>query len=68
VAGQVRPYYIHVVAIHVGGWLHENVPVGFMPELSKTGHGLLGQYGFFNLFKIQFDLPKGEIDLKEIKH
>jgi hypothetical protein len=41
------------------------VKVGFMPSLSKNGHGLLGQYGFFDLYSIKFDLLKGEIELKE---
>jgi len=40
------------------------VEVGFMPDLSKSGHGLLGQYGFFNLYTVKFDLLKGEVELK----
>ncbi|MEK7586333.1 MAG: hypothetical protein AAB453_00500 [Patescibacteria group bacterium] len=38
-----------------------------MPTLSKIGHGLLGQKGFFDLFKsvkFEFNGSKGEIELK----
>jgi hypothetical protein len=62
-----RPYYVHQVTLHIGGRKHPNVRVGFMPSLSKTGHGLLGQYGFFDLYTVKFDLPQGEIDLHEIE-
>jgi hypothetical protein len=65
VDGERREYYVHHVTLKIGGWRHENVRVAFMPSLSKTGHGLLGQYGFFNLYSVKFDLPKGEIELKE---
>lgn len=41
--------------------------VAFMLNLSKNGHGLLGQNGFFDLFKISFDKKKEEIELKENK-
>jgi hypothetical protein len=61
-----RPFYLHRVTLHVGNRAHPDVEVGFMPSLSKTGHGLLGQYGFFDLYRVGFDLPKGEIDLVEI--
>lgn len=64
VEGELRPYYVHYVDLEVGGWKHEHVPVGFMEDLSKNGHGVLGQRGFFDLYKVQFDFPKGEIELK----
>jgi hypothetical protein len=48
-----------------GGWTHPNVRVGFMASLSKNGHGLLGQHGFFALYSVKFDLRKSEIELKE---
>src|SRR4051812_5350719 len=65
VDGERREYYVHTITLKVGGWTHPNVRVGFMPSLSKNGHGLLGQYGFFDLFSVKFDLPRGEIELKE---
>jgi hypothetical protein len=51
------------VTLHLGDRAHPNVEVGFMPPLSKTGHGLLGQYGFFNLYTVKFDFPQGQIGL-----
>jgi hypothetical protein len=66
VDGERRQFYMHRVTLQVGDRAHHNVEVGFMPSLSKTGHGLLGQYGFFDLDRVIFDLPRGEIELQEI--
>jgi len=30
---------------------------GFTEDMNSKGHGLLGQHGFFDRFKVQFDLP-----------
>jgi len=52
VAGERRPVYFHPVEITVGGpggpafW----TVVGFMPQFSKAGYGLLGRNGFFDVF------------------
>jgi Aspartyl protease len=68
VAGQTRPYYVHDVEIEVGG-SSRRVSVGFMPDLSSNGHGLLGQTGFFDLFSfVKFERPKGIIELGAILH
>jgi len=67
VDGERRPFYLHRVTLHIGDQAHPNVEVGFMPSLSKTGHGLLGQYGFFDLYRVAFDLPQGEIELQAIQ-
>lgn len=64
VQADAQDYFIHPVTIQVGGWKY-NTEVAFMPNLSKNGHGLLGQKGFFNLFIIKFDNLKQEIELKE---
>ena len=62
--GEVQKYYIHQVSLIIGGWEYQT-KVGFMPTLSKIGHGLLGQNGFFNLFKsVNFDFGKKDIELK----
>ncbi len=64
--GESQPYYIHSVKITIGGWEYKT-KVGFMPTLSKLGHGLLGQRGFFDLFKgvkFEFDGTRGEIELR----
>lgn len=62
--GELQAYYIHEIELNVGGWPFKTL-VGFMPTLSKNGHGLLGQKGFFDLFKsINFDYNKKEIEIK----
>lgn len=50
VHGEKRPYYLHEVAIVVGEQRYTTT-VGFMPDLSRSGYGLLGQRGFFDQFK-----------------
>ena len=52
VAGERRPVYFHPVEMEVGslGGPAFMTMVGFMPEFSKGGHGLLGRKGFFNEF------------------
>ena len=63
--GEVQKYYVHQVSLIVGGWTYQT-KVGFMPTLSKIGHGLLGQNGFFDLFKsVKFEFGKKEIELKD---
>lgn len=58
VEGEPQYYYIHLVELVIGGWSYET-KVAFMPNLSKNGYGLLGQYGFFDLFKsIKFEFGK----------
>ena len=50
VAGRGRPIYIHPVEIEVAGNSCGVVEVGFMPEFSRSGYGLLGRSGFFDRF------------------
>lgn len=52
VANERRPVYFHPVEVSVGGY---NGPtfrttIGFMPDFSRSGHGLLGRDGFFDRF------------------
>jgi len=61
--GESQSYYIHPINLSIGGWKYETV-AAFMPTLSKNGHGLLGQAGFFDLFrKVAFNFNKKEIEL-----
>ena len=63
VEGERRPYYVHQVEVEIGGWSKATM-VGFMPDLSKNGHGLLGQSGFFDRFSfVKFERPKGNIEV-----
>lgn len=57
-----RTYYLHDVEIEVGGWWKKTT-VGFMPELSKNGHGFVGRHGFFDRFSfVKFEQPKTVIE------
>src|SRR3989338_7274928 len=64
ITGEVEYYYIHPVAIKVGGWSHE-ILAGFLPNIARMGYGVVGQKGFFDMFIVKFDLLKEEIDLKQ---
>ena len=41
-----------------------NTPVIFSNDISDKGYGILGQQGFFNLFKVKFDFMTKSIQLK----
>jgi hypothetical protein len=63
VQGERRPCYLHEVEIQIGGWW-KSALVGFMPELSNNGHGLLGRAGFFDRFTfVKFEQPKSTIEV-----
>jgi hypothetical protein len=44
------------VTLHIGTLISYQVPVGFTAALEGLGFGLLGQNGFFDRFKVEFDL------------
>src|SRR5947208_3575540 len=54
ITGGGMPYFIHTVSMKVGGWAYQ-VPMGFMPDMPALGYGVVGQQGFFDLFKVTFD-------------
>jgi hypothetical protein len=50
------PMYYWTITIDLGA-VQVEVLAGFTEEMNSRGIGLLGQYGFFDHFKVQFDLP-----------
>ncbi len=66
ITGGGMPYFIHKVSIRVGGWAY-TVPVGFMPNMPTLGYGVVGQRGFFDLFKVTFDFLTAEAELRPYK-
>lgn len=48
--------YFWTVSMDIGPVQKETV-VGFTEDMNSKGIGLLGQHGFFEHFKVQFDLP-----------
>ena len=63
ITGKLEPYYVHQVAIKVGGWNYK-IKAGFMPNMGRFSYGVVGQRGFFDIFVIKFDLLKSEVELK----
>jgi hypothetical protein len=62
VARQSRKYYRHDVEIEIGG-VWRKTEVGFMPTLSKNGHGFVGRYGFFDRFNfVKFEEAKATVE------
>ncbi len=54
--------YFHDIGIEVGGWEFP-CRAGFSYDLKNLPYGILGQVGFFNLFRVQFDYGKQRIEL-----
>lgn len=57
--------YIHTVHIVVDN-LKFKIEAGFM-NIHANSYGIVGQNGFFDKFKVSFDLKKKEIELKPRK-
>jgi hypothetical protein len=63
VTGQPEKFYFHPIAIELGGQTFE-VQAGFSESMNNKPHGIVGQQGFFDLFKVTFDLANEEIELR----
>lgn len=67
VSGEPRPLYLHPVEITPGGYSASRIlhlRAGFMPNLSDSGHGLLGHHGFFdNISFVKFRGRKGIFEI-----
>lgn len=55
--------YFHDIQVEVAGW-PLNLYCGFSPEMKSLPYGILGQTGFFDKFKIEFDYQNKRIELK----
>ncbi len=56
--------YLHTINLSLGGHRFA-IPAIFSYDLSNKGYGILGQKGFFELFKVNFDYQKEEIEIKK---
>ena len=54
--------YFHDLILEVGGWQYK-IAAGFSYKISPYGFGVLGQRGFFNLFRVKFMFSKGIIKI-----
>ena len=55
--------YFHNIQIEIGGWPMD-LYCGFSSDMKSLPYGLLGQTGFFDHFKIEFDYSNKRIELK----
>lgn len=61
--GTPQVAYFHTIQIEISGWLM-NLYCGFSSEMQSLPYGILGQTGFFDTFKIEFDYQNKRIELK----
>ena len=62
ISGKPEPYYTHTINIMVGGYKY-TIQAGFKPNY-QWSYGIVGQRGFFDLFVVNFDYRKEQIELK----
>lgn len=61
--GTPQTAYFHDVEIEIAGWPME-LYCGFSYDMKSLPYGILGQTGFFDRFKIEFDYQAKRIELK----
>ncbi len=61
--GTPQVAYFHTIQIEIGGWPMD-LYCGFSSDMESLPYGLLGQTGFFDHFKIEFDYTNKRIELK----
>jgi hypothetical protein len=62
VAGQPEDFYLHPIKLEVGGWVI-TVEAGFAKSLDHKPYGIVGQRGFFDQFRVSFDLPAESLEV-----
>lgn len=64
-SGEPQKAYFHKITFYIWGHPH-TCEVGFSYEMEKLAYGILGQDGFFDKWKVEFEYHKERIQLKEI--
>lgn len=65
IIGDKEEAFFHEVVINIGGWDYKcYCGFSYQFDKNKMPYGVLGQKGFFDLFKISMDYEKGQIELK----
>jgi len=67
IAGEPFEVYLHRLTLEIGGCQYEIV-AGFSYKISPYGFGILGQKGFFDLFRVKFIFSKGIIEIAPEKN
>jgi len=61
--GIAQTAYFHNVQIEIGGWPIK-LYCGFSYDMKSLPYGILGQTGFFDRFKVEFNYQIKRIELK----
>lgn len=61
--GVPQTAYFHQIQIEIGGRAMD-LYCGFSPDMKSLPYGILGQTGFFDQFKIEFDYIHKKVELK----
>ena len=62
ITGVPQTYYLHPLSIRIGVLAYV-IEAGFLPHMADLGCGVVGQRGFFDLFRVVFDLQNERIEL-----
>jgi hypothetical protein len=62
-SGTAQNAFFHTIHYELGGWDMECY-AGFSYEMKSMPYGLLGQTGFFDQFRIEFDYRKQRMEIK----
>jgi hypothetical protein len=62
--GGVGTRLFHNITIELPGFPLFQLYAGFAAHLDRIGQGILGQAGFFDRFKVRFDLPAGIFEIE----
>jgi hypothetical protein len=62
IAGKPEEFYLHPIKLEVGGQVLM-VEAGFAKSMDQKPYGIVGQRGFFDQFRVTFDLPAEVIEL-----
>lgn len=57
--------FFHDISVEIGGIAYP-MRCGFSYDISPNGYGVLGQFGFFDTFDVNFKRRKQRIELKEV--
>jgi len=67
ITGTVETIFSCPIILKVGGAIAYETIANFLVSIAKNGYGVVGQQGFFDKFVVKFDLPSGDIEIKEKK-
>ncbi len=62
-SGSPQNAYFHTIQIEIAGWPMD-LYCGFSYDMQTLPYGLLGQTGFFDRFKVEFDYHNKRLELK----